>query len=79
LAPCAHLPLANQEELHTPTSTPKKLEGDNGDKKKKIKLNNVLFENEAWQEANTMFQELLKWKPMFLGKIIETPDIWHLL
>jgi hypothetical protein len=65
LAPCTHLPLANPEELHTPTSTAKKLEGDNGDKKKKLKLNDVLFENKAWQEFNIVFRKLLKWKTVF--------------
>jgi hypothetical protein len=37
----------NPKELHTPTSTPKKLKRDGGDMKKKLEFNNVLFENEA--------------------------------
>jgi hypothetical protein len=39
----------------------------------------VLCKNEAWQEANIVFQELLKWKLVLVGKIIETSGIWHLL
>jgi hypothetical protein len=38
----------NPEELHTPKSTPKKPRKDGGDKKKKLKLDMVLCENEAW-------------------------------
>ncbi len=34
------------EELYTPTSTPKKLERDSGDRKKKLKLDKVLYKNE---------------------------------
>jgi len=37
----------NLEELHTPKSTPKKLEGDGGDMKKKLEFNMVLYENKA--------------------------------
>jgi hypothetical protein len=37
----------NPKELHTPKSTPKKLEGDGGDKKKKSELNRVFCKNEA--------------------------------
>jgi hypothetical protein len=37
----------NPKELHTPTSIPKKIKKDGGDKKKKLEFNNVLFENEA--------------------------------
>ncbi len=37
----------NPEELHTPTSTPKKTKGDGGDKKKKLELDKVLCENKA--------------------------------
>jgi len=69
----------NLKELHTPKSTPKKLKGNGGDKKKKIKLDKVLCENEAWREADIMFQKLSKQKFMFVGKIIETSGIWHLL
>jgi hypothetical protein len=50
----------NLKELHNSTSTPKKPEGDNGNKKKKLKLNRVLCENEAWQEADIVFRELSK-------------------
>jgi hypothetical protein len=39
----------------------------------------VFYENEALREANMVFWELLKWKLMFLGKIIETLGIWHVL
>jgi hypothetical protein len=69
----------NPKELHTPTLTPKKLKGDGGDMKKKLELDMVFCENEAWQKNDIVFQELLKWKPMLLGKIIETPSVWHLL
>jgi hypothetical protein len=58
----------NPKELHTPKSSPKKLEGDDGDMKKKLELDRVLYENKVWQEADTMFQELSKWKSMFVGK-----------
>jgi hypothetical protein len=58
----------NPKELHTPKSTLKKLEGDDGDMKKKLKLDRVLCKNKVWQEANIMFQELSKWKSMFVGK-----------
>jgi hypothetical protein len=37
----------NPEELHTPKSTSKKLEGDGGDRKKKFELDRVLCKNEA--------------------------------
>jgi len=37
----------NLEKLHTPKSIPKKLEGDGGDKKKKLELDKVFYENEA--------------------------------
>ncbi len=69
----------NLKELHTPKSTSKKLEGNDGDVKKKFEFDKVLCENEAWRKANIVFQELLKQKPMFVGKIIETPGMWHLL
>jgi hypothetical protein len=69
----------NPKELHTPKSTPKKPKGDSGDMKKKLKVDKVLYENKAWQEANIVFQELSKWKLMFVGKIVETLGIWHLL
>ncbi len=69
----------NQEELYTPKSTPKKLGGDGGDKKKKLELDRVFFENEAKQKVDIMFRELLKFKPMFVGKIVKTLGIWHLL
>ncbi len=38
----------NPKELHTPKSTPKKPKGDGGDMKKKLKLDRVLYDNEAW-------------------------------
>jgi hypothetical protein len=38
----------NLEKLHTPTSTPKKLKGNSGNKKKKLGLDKVLCEKEAW-------------------------------
>ncbi len=37
----------NPKELHTPKSTPKKPEGDDGDKKKKLELDKVFCKNEA--------------------------------
>ncbi len=37
----------NPKELHTLKSTPKKLEGDNGDKKNKLELNKMFYKNEA--------------------------------
>jgi hypothetical protein len=37
----------NLKELHTPTSTPKKLKGDNGDKKNKLELDMVFCDNET--------------------------------
>jgi hypothetical protein len=37
----------NLEELHTLKSTPKKLKGYGGDKKKKLKLDKVFCENDA--------------------------------
>jgi hypothetical protein len=37
----------NPKELHTPKSTPKKLEGDDGDRKKKLKLDKLLCDNKA--------------------------------
>jgi hypothetical protein len=59
----------NPKELHTPKSTPKKLEGDDGDMKKKLELDRVFCETKVWQEADTMFQELSKWKSIFVGKL----------
>jgi hypothetical protein len=50
----------NLEELHTPKSTPKKPKRDGGDKKKKLKLDKVLYKNKVWQEADIVFWELLK-------------------
>jgi hypothetical protein len=38
----------NPKELHTPTPTPKKLEGDDGDKIKKVKFDKVFCENKVW-------------------------------
>jgi hypothetical protein len=69
----------NPHELHTPTSSPKKPKGDDGDRKNKLKHDKVFCEDEVEQEVDTMFQELSKWKPMFLGKIIETLGVWDLL
>ncbi len=37
----------NPKELHTPTSTPKKPKGDDGDRKKKLKLDKVFYEKKA--------------------------------
>jgi len=69
----------NPKVLHTPTSTPKKPKGDDGEReKKKKKLDKVFYEKKAWQKANIEFRELLKWKPMFIGKIVKTSGIWHL-
>jgi len=34
----------NLKELHTPKSTTKKLEGDNGDRKKKLQFDRVFYE-----------------------------------
>jgi hypothetical protein len=45
----------NIEELHTPTSIPKKLEGDGGDRMKKIEGDKVLYNNEAWREVDIVF------------------------
>jgi hypothetical protein len=39
----------------------------------------VLYKNKAWQKVDIVFWELLKQKPMFIRKIIETLGIWHLL
>jgi hypothetical protein len=39
----------------------------------------VLCKNEAWQEADIMFQKLSKQKLVFVGKIVETLGIWHQL
>jgi hypothetical protein len=50
----------NTKELHTRTSTPRKLKKNDGDKKKKLKLDRVFYENEALREANMVFWELLK-------------------
>jgi hypothetical protein len=50
----------NTKELHTGTSTPRKLEEDDGDKKKKLKLDKVFYENEALRKADIVFWELLK-------------------
>ncbi len=52
----------NPKELHTPTSTPKKLEGNGGDKKKKLKFDRGFYDNEAWREVDIVFRELLKQK-----------------
>jgi hypothetical protein len=38
----------NSKELRTPTSIPKKPKGDDGDKKKKLELDRVFYNNEAW-------------------------------
>jgi hypothetical protein len=38
----------NPKELHTPKLTPKKPKRDNGDMKKKLELDRVLYKNEAW-------------------------------
>jgi hypothetical protein len=69
----------NTKELHTQTSTPKKLEENDGDKNKKLDLDRVFYENEALRKADTVFWELLKQKLVFFGKIIKTPGIWHVL
>jgi hypothetical protein len=69
----------NPEELHTPTSTPKKPKKDGGDMKEKLELDKMLCENKAWQEVDIVFQKLSKWKPMFFGKIVETLSVWHQL
>jgi hypothetical protein len=45
----------NPEELHTPTSTPKNLEKDNEDMKKKLEFERGLCKNEVWQEAYIVF------------------------
>jgi hypothetical protein len=37
----------NIEELHTPTSIPKKPKGDDGNRKRKLELDKVLYENKA--------------------------------
>jgi hypothetical protein len=38
----------NPKELHTSKSTPRKLEGDGGDRKNELKLDRVLYKNKAW-------------------------------
>jgi hypothetical protein len=43
--------------------------------KKKLEFDRVLCKNEVWQKANIVFQELSKWKLVFVGKIIESPSI----
>jgi hypothetical protein len=50
----------NPKELHTPKSAPKKPKGDGGDRKKKLELDKVLCDNEAWRKVDIVFQELLK-------------------
>jgi hypothetical protein len=52
----------NPRELHIPKSTPKNPKGNNEDIKNKSKLDKVFCKNEAWQEANIMFREVLKQK-----------------
>jgi len=47
--------------------------------KEELKLDRVLYKNKAWQKADIVFWKLLKQKPMFIKKIIETLSIWHLL
>jgi hypothetical protein len=46
---------------------------------KKLELKKVMCENVALCEANNMFQELSKRKPLFGYKPIKTSSIWHLL
>jgi len=50
----------NPKKLHTPKSNPKKPRGDGGDKKKKLELDRVFCENEAWRTVDIVFHELLK-------------------
>jgi hypothetical protein len=45
----------NPEELHTPISTPKKLEKNNGDRKKELELDRVLCENKVWRQVDIVF------------------------
>jgi hypothetical protein len=37
----------NTEKLHTPTSTPKNPKRNSGDRKKKLELDKVFYENKA--------------------------------
>jgi hypothetical protein len=48
----------NIEKLHTPTSTPKKPKGNSEDRKKKLELDKVFYENKAQREADILFQKL---------------------
>jgi hypothetical protein len=45
----------NPKELHNPKSTPKKPTRNGGDVKNKLKLDVVLYKNEAWQDIDIMF------------------------
>jgi hypothetical protein len=45
----------NIEELHTPTSTPKKSKGNDGNRKKKLELHKVLYKNKAWRKIDIVF------------------------
>ncbi len=56
-------------ELHTQTLAPKKLEEVDGDNKKKLTFDKVFYENEALQETDIVFWELLKQKPLFMIQI----------
>jgi hypothetical protein len=47
----------NIEKLHTPTSTPKKLKGNSGDKKKKLELDKVLYENKPSEKLILCFKK----------------------
>ncbi len=48
----------NLKELHTPKSTLKKPKWDGGDKKEKLELDKVLYENKVQQEANSVLGTL---------------------
>jgi hypothetical protein len=69
----------NPPNLHTPTSSSKKLETNVGDRKKQLKLEQMFYENVVWQKVDDVFRKLSKRKPLFLGSIVEMPGIWHLL
>jgi hypothetical protein len=51
-----------------PNINPQKNKRRCGDGKKKLELDKVFYENEAWWNVNILFRELSKWKPMFIKK-----------
>jgi hypothetical protein len=47
-------------------------------RRKKLELKIIMCKNVAWHEANNMFWELSKRKPLFGYKQVKTLGIWHL-